>query len=112
MKKKRKVALYGSNLLMSAIGKSLQEHSEFLIHQIDREVIGIGEVPGAALPDVLVFDLTTVPDDFAISVMRAHPVLLLIGVDIEKGKMLVLSGEESRFLTADDLVDAIEGGGL
>jgi hypothetical protein len=35
---------------------------------------------------------------------------MLIGVDVKSNKMLVLFGEQSRLLTADDLVRVIEGG--
>jgi hypothetical protein len=32
-------------------------------------------------------------------------------VDLRSDKMLVMSGEESRLLTVDDLVQMIQGGG-
>ena len=111
MKKRRTVALHGSNLLMSAIVKSLQEIDRFEIIQIDGVFPGRVKTPGPP-PDVIVYDLATVPEDFAVSALRVHPARLLIGVDMENGKMVVLSGEESRLLTVDDLVQAIEGGAL
>lgn len=108
MKKRRSVVFCGHNLVMSAMERSLHGHPEFEIQQINHERIGIGDIPCTALPDVIVFDLSTTPEHFAISALQACPMLLLIGIDIENDKMLVLSGRESRLLTADDLVQAIE----
>jgi hypothetical protein len=59
---------------------------------------------------VVLFDLAGTRPEFTISVLRKHPGLLLIGVDLRSDKMLVMSGEESRLLTADDLVHMMETG--
>ncbi|MFO8091284.1 MAG: hypothetical protein R6U13_15710 [Desulfatiglandaceae bacterium] len=108
MKKRRSVVFWGNSLVMSAMERSLHEHPGFQIQQINHERIGIGDAPCAAQPDVIVFDMTTMPEHFAVSALQACPMLLLIGIDIENHKMLVLSGRELRFLTADDLVQAID----
>ena len=38
--------------------------------------------------------------------------ILVIGVDLANNKMLLLSDKQSRLLTAEDLVQAIEAGAL
>ncbi len=61
-------------------------------------------------PNVVLFDLAGAQPDFTIAVLRKHQGLLLIGVDLTTGKMLVMSGEESRLLTTEDLVQTTETG--
>lgn len=108
----RRVALCGNNLVMSTIGLSLQKDPRFQVQTFEGLLPGDREIPHASLPEVVLFDLATAPADFAISVLRMHPMIMLIGVDLMNNKMLVLSGEQSRLLTADDLVTVITGGPL
>ena len=110
MEKRRTVALYGSNLVMSTIGASLQEKPEFQVQQIQGLLPDIIDNLEAPPPDVILFDLAAAEPHFAVPLLRNHPTIMLIGVDVSCNKMLVLSGEQSRLLTADDLVQVIEGG--
>ncbi len=104
----RKVALYGNSVVMSSIGTILQERPEFEVQKIEWLPSGISETPHSFLPDVILFDLATAPADLAISLLRRHPKVMLIGVDLVKSEMLVLSGEQSRLVTAADLVQVIK----
>ncbi len=110
MKNKRTVALYGSTLVMSTIGASLQEKPEFQVQQIQGLLPDFIDKLEAPLPDVILFDLAASQPHFAVPLLRNHPTIMLIGVDVSSNKMLVLSGEQSRLLTADDLVQVIQGG--
>ena len=110
MKKKRTVALYGSNLVMSTIGASLKEKPEFQVQQIQGLLPDFIDKLEAPPPDVILFDLAAAQPHFAIPLLRNHPTIMLIGVDLRSNQMLVLFGEQSRLLTADDLVHVIEGG--
>ena len=110
MKNKRTVALYGSNLVMSTIGASLQEKQEFQVQQIQGLLPDFIDRLEAPPPDVILFDLAGTQPNFAVPLLRSHPTIMLIGVDVKNNKMLVLFGEQSRLLTADDLVQVIEGG--
>ena len=104
------VALYGSNLVMSIIGASLQEMPEFQVQQIQGSLPDIIDKLEAPPPGVILFDLAEAQPRFAVPLLRDHPTIMLIGVDVRSNKMLVLFGEQSRLLTADDLVQVIEGG--
>jgi len=108
--KSRTVVLYGGNLVMATIGASLQEKPEFQVQQIEGLLPDIIDKLDAAPPDAILFDLAKAQPHFLIPLLRNHPKIMLIGVDLESNKMLVLSGEQSRLLTADDLVQVIEGG--
>jgi hypothetical protein len=108
MDKLRKVVLYGSDLVVSIVGASLREREGFQILQIDPLFPDALQRLEAAVPDVVLFDLAGSRSDFAITVLRKNPGVLLIGVDLRADKMLVMSGEESRLLTTEDLVRMIE----
>lgn len=110
MKKTLTVVLYGSNLVMSTIGASLQQKPEFQVQEIKGSIPAMLDKLKAAPPDVILFDLVEPQPQFAIPLLRNHPRIMLIGVDLSSHKMLVLSGEQSRLLTVDDLVQVIEGG--
>lgn len=110
MEKKRTVVLYGSNLAVSTVGATLRGRAEFQILQIDPLLPDALPRLESARPDVVLFDLACTQPDFAIPVLRKHPGLLLIGIDLKSDKMLVMSGEESRLLTTDDLVHVMETG--
>lgn len=112
MKGTRKVGIYGSQLAMSIIGASLQEKPEFDVQRIDGLLPNIIDETDAAPPDVILFDLTAAQNHFAISLIRNHPTVMLIGVDLAGKKMLVLSGEEFDLLTVEDLVQAIQEAAL
>ena len=107
----RKVVLYGSDLVVSTVAANLRGREGFQIVQIDPLLSDALQRLEAVSPDVVLFDLAGAQPDFAIAVLRKHPGLLLIGVDLGSNKMLVMSGEESRLLTAEDLLHVIEGGG-
>ena len=106
--KKKTVAFYGHNLVLSSIGAYLQKCPDF-------QVVSFEDTPDACLPnghtacpDVLLFDLAAESSQFLVSLMRRHPEITLIGIDLTSHQMLVLSGESTRLLTIEDLTAAIE----
>lgn len=105
-----RVALYGSNLLLATIGASLQQKPELQIQQIEGTLPTTLESADPTPLDVVLFDLATAQPDFAIPLLRKHPTILLIGVDLIRHEMLVFSGQQSSLVTADDLVRVIVGG--
>ncbi len=107
MEKRATVAIYGSNLVMSTIGASLQQKPEFQVQKIEGLLPEILEKLEAAPPDVILFDLAVAQPDFAIPLLRKHPTILLIGVDLVSNNMLVVSGEQSRLVTTGDLAQMI-----
>jgi DNA-binding NarL/FixJ family response regulator len=106
--KKKTVAFYGHNLVLSSIGAYLQNCPDF-------QVVSFEETPetclrngNTACPEVIFFDLAAKSSHFPVSLMCRHPEITLIGIDLTSHQMLVLSGESSRLLTIEDLLTAIE----
>jgi hypothetical protein len=108
MDRVRRVVLYGSDLVVSTVGANLRGREGFQIFQIDPLLPDALQRLDAARPDVVLFDLACTQTDFTTAVLRRNPGLLLIGVDLKSHRMLVMSGEESRLLTTDDLVHMME----
>lgn len=106
----RKVGIYGTQLLMSIIDACLQEKPDFEVQRIVGAPPNIFDEPDAAHPDVIFFDIAAARDNFAISFILAHPTVTLIGVDLANKKMLLLHGKQSRFLTGEDMVQAVQAG--
>jgi len=103
----RTVALYGDNLVMSTIGASLEQKPEYQVQRIDGLLSEIAAKLDAAPPDVILFDLAGARPDFAIPLLKSYPMITLVGIDLAGNKMLVLSCEQSRLLTAEDLMKVI-----
>jgi len=105
----RTVALYGNSLVVSSIGASLQGRAGLQVSSVDATLPDAASRLGALQPDVVIYDLAMAQPEFALALWKAQPNLLLIGVDLTTGQALVLSGQPSRLLTMDDLLQVIEG---
>ncbi len=61
-----------------------------------------------AAPDVVIFDMAAVADGPLLTSLRRYG-LVLIGVDLESQQMVIISGEQSRLATVEDLVQVVTG---
>ncbi len=104
----RTVAMYGNSLVLSSIRATLEHRAGLQVLAFDAAMPGAAERIGAMHPDVIVFDLACTQADSAVALWKAQPDVLLIGVDMAADQTLVLSGQSSRVLTTDDLVQVIE----
>jgi len=100
----RTVALYGNSLVVSSIGASLQGRADLQVSSVDATMPDALERLRALQPDVVIFDLAAARPEFAITLWKAQPRLLLIGVDLLTHQALMLSSQPSRLLTLDDLL--------
>ena len=108
------VVLFGSSLAVSSIGASLESCPGLRVLAVDSQATATAGEHGAAQglaalrPDVVLFDLATVPTDFAIALWKARPGTLLIGIDLLANQALVLSSQPARAHTTDDLLEVIQ----
>lgn len=107
--KTRKVVLYGGNLVMSTIGASLKGRPGFQVKEVRGSPPYQLEEAEATPPDIILFDLAQGQPHFTFSLLRNHPRVTLIGIDLMSNTMLVLSGKQSRLLTPEDLVEVMNG---
>ncbi len=103
------VALYGHSVVLSSIGARIEHRMGLQLMTVDAALPGAAQRLSTLQPDVVVVDLGEAQADSAIALWKAQPHLLLIGVDLAEDRMLVLSGQPARELTADEPVQVIEG---
>lgn len=110
MERARSIVLFGSDLVVSTVGENLRGQTAFQISQVDPLLPDALERLEAAHPDAVLFDLAVIPPDLTITLLRKHPGLLMIGIDLKTNKALVMSGRESHLLTLEDLMHVITEG--
>ena len=108
VKEMQTVIVFGNSLLMSGIRASLQACAGLQVLTVDAEVHDAVDRVGVLRPDVVLFDLGAAQRDFAMTLWKAQPDLLLIGVDLATNQALVLSGHRTRAYTTEDLVQLIQ----
>lgn len=105
------VVLYGGNLVMSSLGAALQKNPEFQVRHLQGSSIEIVTRLEEDPPNVILFDVAAAEPNFAVSLLWKYPAITVIGVDLAKGTMLLLSGSHSRLLTMENLVEVMKEGG-
>jgi hypothetical protein len=107
MVKRRRIAVYGSSLNMAGIVASLKTDAtlEVLCLNLDSSNARQG-LDGNDIA-AIVFDLSEPPLYLDVTLLRDKPGLLLIGVDLSRDEMLVLSSHPAQALSVSDLVNVI-----
>ncbi len=105
---KRTVLLYGQSLLLSGVAASLRREPGLRVSQAatwDKA----GELLAAHIPDVLIFDLANASQDHVLPLLVKNPGILLIGLDLEHNRAVLLGGRETRALTLEGMRDVVQG---
>lgn len=106
MTPKTRVAVCGGSLTMAGLAVSLEV-------SLDVDVVRIQTITAALAQyrdeqaTVIVFDLSELSRDLALELLRERPGLLLIGVDPDSDRLLVISGHAEQAASAADLVRII-----
>ena len=108
MQQSRRVVLYGSSLFISGLDASLSAVSGLEIRRVE----GCGgdtlaRVQSCA-PDVVVIALGPASGDLVLALLRDLSGIILIGLDPESDRLLVLSAQQPVALGAADLIGIIQ----
>ena len=106
--KVRVLAFCGVSLLIEGIRASLQDLDGVEIVMLDASRSDALQVLDQLNPDILVFDLTPIQLICVLNFLRNHTKSVLIGLDIDTDKALVLSGEWLWLPTMADIIQVIE----
>jgi CheY-like chemotaxis protein len=101
------VALYGNSLVLAGIGARLERRTGLHPVTIDSALPGAVEKLSALQPDVVLLDVGTAQPDPVVALWKWRPELVLIGVDLGTDRMLILSGQPARALTAESLIETL-----
>ncbi|MHB1415032.1 MAG: hypothetical protein ACYC1C_07240 [Chloroflexota bacterium] len=108
METQQTVVLYGDSLVLAGVGKSLENFPRLQVVSLDASRESAVQELDALHPVAVILDLSVVTTDFAFSLLRDRPDLLLVGLDPGGNTLLVLSGRHARRLTTADLARLIE----
>lgn len=107
MEKRIQVALYGDSLFLNGIAKSL-EAAPWL--EVVRIQPGAPEAPppGEALvASLLIFDIHEASPELMLRLFKETPHLILLALDPEGDRLMVLSSQASGARTTGDLIEVI-----
>ncbi len=102
------MAIWGNSIVLSGIRASLERRAGLRVLPFEATLPGATAQLLAMHPDAIVFDLASARADAIFALWKAQPQALLIGVDLTADQVLVFSGQTSRVLTPDELVEVIE----
>jgi len=101
------VALYGNSLVLASIGAHIERRTGLQPVTIEAALPGAIERLSALRADVVMLDLGTAQPAPLMALWKARPDLVLIGVDLDADRMLILSGQPASALTAEHLRDIL-----
>ncbi len=107
MIKPRTVAVYGNSLFIAGIQASLKIQPELQVSEIGGSDPDLTAPLAASCPDVIIFDLTSTRPLISLAFLAEHPQVLFIGLDLNSDRVLVLSGQFSKVVTTDHLLQLI-----
>lgn len=105
---KRIIVLYGNSLVMGGIGANLSNQPNLSLHQVQSDGPELARQLAALHPDVLIFDLATDRPDDIWDWLQEQPHCLLLGIDLHRQQIHQWRGQQTRALTMQDLVTAIQ----
>jgi len=112
MQERKRVVLYGDSVVLAGVGQSLQRYPALQVLSLDAPSLDAPRELAALQPAAVILDLSVVSTSSAISLLDDCPELLLIGLEPEGERLVVLSRVWPRALATEDLVRLIETGAL
>ena len=108
MEKRHRVILYGSSVFIAGVEASLADRPGLDVVRVDATLPDAEQRLVGLRPGVVIFDLTVPDSPSAVSFLKEHPGLSLIGLDPNSDTVYVLSSQQHTVLTAGDLARVIE----
>ncbi len=105
---KRKVFIYGGSLFMAGVKASLELDPDLDITMAAEESLQAGEALVEGRPDAVIFDLTTGQPESVFNLVTHYPTVQFVGVDFTQQRALVLSNQERRVSSMQDLMQALD----
>ncbi len=107
MARVRKVVLLGNSVVTSSLASTLRGRPEFQVVQLGDATPDTLMRLRDAHPDAIILCEPPAPPALIFLLLREYPDLLIIGIDIDGDRMVVLSGRQAVLRTEDDLLKAL-----
>ncbi len=104
-----RVILYGSSILIGGLTESLKTFPGLELMCLRHNSNELVEQAHRLQPRAVVAEAGALPDDVSMTLLREVADLLLIALDLERSRLLVLAGHHSPATTATDLMQVILG---
>ena len=97
----------GKSMLLSLVGNSLEQSPNLhVIHEATwSEVVARS---ADCKPDVLIYDLDSSSESAILPMLYGNPHLLLIGLDVETNRAVLIAGQETSSLTLERVKEIVE----
>jgi hypothetical protein len=103
----RTVILYGQSMLLSLVAASLAQRPNLRVMQAATWA-EVESITAECTPDVLIYGLEGASDSAILPLLFKNPRLLLIGLDVETNRAILLAGQEARSLTLEQVQEIVE----
>jgi DNA-binding NarL/FixJ family response regulator len=106
MQKRQRVLFYGDSLVLAGVRASLETSPAIEVialdvsHTTEQDLLALN-------PDIIIFDTHSVRPHFHYDLIQQREELQLIGIDPDNNQVLLLSGQQMRELSMQDLVEDI-----
>lgn len=107
MGKRLKVLLFGDTLVLAGLRTSLAAYATLDVTCLEGPVVSVQELY-ALRTEVVIFDVEAVQPALLYALVETLLDLLLVGIDVNRNRVLVWSGRQLRELSTCDLVEVIE----
>jgi hypothetical protein len=105
---RRTVLLFGQTLLLSGVAANLAQSPGLGLLQVPTWEEA-SRLLAARIPDVLIFDLTHENQSHVLPLLVRNPGMLLIGLDLEHNRAVLLSGQETHAPTLERIRNIVQG---
>ncbi len=104
----RVVILFGRSMLLSLMAASVNQGNDLRVLQTDswEEVLAFST---ACPPDVVFYDLPNPAEGHLLSLLYKNPQLLLVGMDVEANRAILLTGQATGSLTLERVKEIVQG---
>ncbi len=105
----RTVLFYGKSLLLSLVGAGMEESEN--LHLVRATTWAqVEALTAVTAPDVLIYDLAVASESHILPLLFRSSNLLLIGLDPETNRAILLAGKETQALTLERVQEIVEQG--
>lgn len=108
MTNRPRVVVLGDSLLVEGVAVSLAKCQQFSLIRIDPAIFDNWQRINFLDPDVIVFELDKPQSSFLLSLLKERPGIMLIGLDVDFNRVIVLNSRQQFTRTVRDLCQIVE----
>ncbi len=108
MAERPRVVFCGKSVFMTALEASLRDRQALEILLLDASLPDLGQRLEGACPSAIVVDISPPNTQSVLPILRQHPGLPVIGVDLTRNVVTVLTCREYATRTMADLAEVLE----